>query len=170
VITPDAKQPKSIQSEIVAKALRSQFVTVIAWGSLIFAGTVGSLSALSALLGLVKGSGGLLSDIAVIAYSALSGWSALALLRRQEWGRLSFIVLTALSTAYSWTQIPSAAHLSKSVIALLGSVPAEMQDQIDQVVQTLSQGVMAILVVVTITSVWIIIRLMSAEIKREFSA
>jgi hypothetical protein len=145
-------------------------VTVIAWSSLIFAGAVASLTALSALLNLVKGSGELLGDAAVIVYSALSAWSALALLRRQEWGRLCFIALTALSTAYSWTQIPSAAQLSKSVTEVLGSVPAEMQDRIDQVAQILSRGAIAILVVVTITSVWIIIRLMSAGIKREFGA
>jgi hypothetical protein len=181
-------------ASLIPHVHRSRFVTGLAWTFIVMAGLslLGSilqymmmsamLSDDSFALASAVGSGQLpaaaayfLDNVRVFALLSLltsAGIliSAIGLLRRREWARVTFIVILSLSIASGVAVIAlQYAVLSRSGI-LIPDASFEVQGMVDQMVPGIMFATGLMFAVHTAVGVWLILRLNSASIKEEFSA
>lgn len=101
-----------------------------------------------------------------LAYAAFMTWAAYALLRRRDWARVTFIVICALSIAWSVLSVLMAA-LGFGVGGLLPA--AGMTPQMHAVFNTMLTAMLVVCAAICVLFGWIIRRLTSPQIKAEFS-
>ena len=160
------------------KPEQSTFVTVIggismAFGILGLVGGLGQMMLMNTLIGMMENDPAVASMIGFmramfwtmaivgLLMSAFVTWASWALIQRQNWARIAFVVMSALSAVGSVLFVPL------FLFAAFATDASELQGM-GSMVQGM-QVAMAVLALVNLgVSVWVLVRLASAPIRAEF--
>jgi hypothetical protein len=106
-------------------------------------------------------------SLALFAFSVFSAISSHALLKRRDWARIAFIAMLALSIVANIVGVIYSVVSPEMRLSAKG-LPAEANAQIESILR-IATGVNAILIIgLSIAMAWMIKRLMSEPIRREF--
>jgi hypothetical protein len=106
-------------------------------------------------------------SLSLFVLSVFSVVSSLALLKRRNWARLAFIWMLVLNIGLNVVGV-AVAFFSKSPPTLANGLPAAAQAQVEWTVR-LAMGINGILIIaLSVAMAWMVKRLLSSDIKREF--
>jgi len=173
---------------------RSSFVTVLAWIFIALAGFSSLISLLQNIMIHVMfrsgamaaalqdtGNGPPMGGLAKFAFDHLQ-WipafflgislitliAAIALLRRRNWGRLAFIAVMGIGIAWELGSLAVMPFFFRSFTQLPGTVPPDLRAQFSLLPKLMFGFSALVAVALAVLFAWIIKRLASADIKREF--
>jgi hypothetical protein len=104
-----------------------------------------------------------------LGISILTLIAAIALLRRHNWGRLVFIGVMAIGIAWEVGSLALMPFVFSSFTDLPDNMPPDLREQLSLMPKLVFGFSGLIVIVMTVLFAWIIKKLVSADIKREFA-
>jgi hypothetical protein len=105
-----------------------------------------------------------------LALSALTLVSAIGLLKRKNWARLLFVAIMAIGLLWNLAGLAMPFFMSSWLPAMPDTAPADFRDQFDLMWKIMTAFTVLIALVFAGLFGWVIKRLVSEDIKREFLA
>jgi hypothetical protein len=105
---------------------------------------------------------------AALASSVMTLVAAIGLLKRQNWARLLFIVIMAFGVAWNLAGLATPLYMNAFIPEIPGHAPPGIEDNFKLVLNILVGFTVVMCLVFAGLFAWVVKRLMSDDIKREF--
>lgn len=95
--------------------------------------------------------------------------SAIGLLKRKNWARLAFVGIMVLGIVWNLCSIAMPFLMSTMIPTMPENSPTDFADQFDLIWKVMTVVTIAIALAFSVLFVWVIKKLLSAEVRREFA-